>query len=50
MESELVVTSGYEDKIDISFYQSLIDDAVETIGKYGDVDEFISDEPYFQFK
>lgn len=34
------------DIIDRSFYTKLVDDAVETIGQFGDVEWFISDDPY----
>jgi hypothetical protein len=40
MESEQVKILGLEDSIDISYYQKLVDDAVETIAQYGDVEEF----------
>ena len=32
--------------IDRSYYDNLVDDAVETISKYGDFEWFISDKPY----
>ena len=32
-----------EDDIDRSYYNSLVDDAVEEISKYGDFEMFISD-------
>lgn len=35
-----------EDSIDRSYYDKLVDDAVETISKYGDFEWFISDDPY----
>lgn len=35
-----------EDIIDKSFYTKLVDDAIEAIGKYGDAEWFISDDPY----
>lgn len=34
------------DLIDISFYHKLVDDAIDTIAQYGDVEMFISDDPY----
>jgi hypothetical protein len=40
MESEQVKILGLEDSVDISYYQKLVDDAVETIAQYGDVEEF----------
>lgn len=47
MESEMVRTLGKEDDIDESYYVSLVDDAIDTINKYGDFERFVSDEPYF---
>lgn len=35
-----------EDAIDISYYNKLVDDAVETISKYGDFEMFVSDDNY----
>ena len=38
--------SSKEDSIDRSSYDKLVDDAVETISKYGDFEWFVSDDPY----
>ena len=38
--------SGNEDIIDRSFYDSLVNDAIEVISKYGDYEWFVSDDPY----
>ena len=46
LESEMVKTLHKENDIDKSFYTKLIDDAVETISKYGDFEWFVSDDPY----
>lgn len=46
LESEMVRTLEKEDCIDRSFYDKLVDDAVETISKYGDFEWFVSDDPY----
>lgn len=43
-ESELVKTLGLEKDIDRSFYTKLVDDAIETISKYGDFEWFVSDD------
>lgn len=43
LESEQVKQLGLEDAIDRSYYDKLVDDAVETISKYGDFEWFISD-------
>lgn len=46
LESEMVDTLGKEADIDRSYYDKLVNDAVETIGKYGDFEWFVSDDPY----
>lgn len=43
LESEVVRNRQMEDKIDMSYYQSFIDDAIATIDKYGDFEWFVSD-------
>ena len=43
-ESEIVKAQGKEDLIDRGYYNKLVDDAVESIAKYGDVEWFISDQ------
>ena len=44
-ESETVKNLGMEDTIDKKFYTKLVDDAVDTISKFGDFEWFISDDP-----
>ena len=44
MESEMVKDLGKEKDIDLSFYNKLIDDAVDAISKYGDFEWFVSDD------
>lgn len=46
LESEMVKTLGKENDIDKSYYRKLVDDAVDTISKYGDFEQFASDDPY----
>jgi hypothetical protein len=46
LESELMMSPGNEENIDRSYYRKLVDDALETIGQYGDAEWFISDDPY----
>lgn len=48
LESELLPKNESEamNIIDRSYYDNLVDDAVEAISKYGDFEWFISDEPY----
>ena len=45
LESEMVKDAGLDKDIDRSFYDNLVDDAVETISQYGDFEQFISDDP-----
>ena len=45
LESEMVKTLGKEKDIDRSYYDKLVDDAVDTMGKYGDFEWFVSDDP-----
>ena len=47
MESELVRDlPEFYDILDRSFYDKLVDDAIETIEQYGDFEWFVSDDPY----
>ena len=46
LESEMVRELGKEKDIDREYYNKLVDDAVETISKYGDFEWFVSDDPY----
>lgn len=45
LEADMIRGSN-EDAIDISYYNKLVDDAVETISKYGDFEMFVSDDSY----
>lgn len=45
METEMVIKSGLEDQIDRSYYDRLVDEAIETIEKYGDFEAFIAETP-----
>lgn len=45
LESESVKILGKEKDIDRSYYNKLVDDAVDAISKYGDFEWFVSDEP-----
>lgn len=42
MEAEMVLKLGLQDQIDKSYYNKLVDDAIETIEKFGDFEEFVS--------
>lgn len=46
LESEMVRMLDKKNDIDRSYYDKLVDDAVETISKYGDFEWFVSDDPY----
>lgn len=46
LESEMVRTLGKENDIDRSYYDKLVDAAVETISQFGDFTYFASDDPY----
>lgn len=48
LESEAVKILGKEKDIDRSYYDALVDAAVDTISKYGDFERFVADEPYTQ--
>ena len=42
MESEIVKTLGKEKDIDRSYYRAMVDEAIASISKYGDFEEFAS--------
>lgn len=44
LESEMVKELGKEKDIDRSYYNRLVDDAVDAISKYGDFEQFVSDD------
>ena len=44
LESETVLNSNKQDDIDRSYYNKLVDEAVEDISKYGDFEWFISED------
>ena len=46
LESAMVKELGKENDIDRSYYNKLVDDAVESISQYGDFEQFVSDDPY----
>ena len=45
LESEMI-RGVNEDAIDMSYFTKLVDDAIDTISKYGDFERFVSDDPY----
>lgn len=46
LESEVVKNLKQEDNIDKRYFESLANDAIDSIKKYGDYEWFVSDEPY----
>ena len=46
LEAEMVKEFGREEHIDRSYYEKMVNTAVEDISKYGDFEWFISDDPY----
>lgn len=44
MEAEMVLKLRLQDQIDRSYYNKLVDDAIDTISKYGDFERFVSDD------
>ena len=46
LESEMVKELKKEKDIDRAYYNKLVDDAVETISKYGDFEMFVSEDEY----
>ena len=46
LESDVVKANHYEKFIDMSFYEKLAEDAINTINNYGDYYWFVSEEPY----
>ena len=49
MESEMVKELKKEKSIDKTYYNKLVDDAVDAISKYGDFDMFVSDDEFLDF-
>lgn len=47
LESEAVKLLEKEDDIDRSYYNRLVDEAVETISKYGDFEQFVAEDDEF---
>lgn len=45
LESEIIRNSGNDAIIDRSYYDQLVNDAIETIDQYGDFEQFVSDDP-----
>jgi len=45
LEADMIKTLEKEEDIDRGYYNKLVDDAVENISKYGDIEWFVSDSP-----
>ena len=45
LESEMMLAPGNEENIDRSYYNKLVDDAIDTISQYGDFEWFVSNDP-----
>ena len=45
LESEVVKEAGLGDKIDLSYFRALVDDARDNISQYGDFENFVSGGP-----
>lgn len=50
LESDMVISQSNIDVIDRSYYDTLVNDAVDAIAKYGDFEWFVSDDPYISKK
>lgn len=44
MEAEMVLKLGLQSEIDRSYYNKLVDDAVDAISKYGNFEQFVSED------
>ena len=50
LESEMVRELCKEDAIDRSYYDALVNAAVDTISQYGNFEWFVSDDPYIKYE
>lgn len=46
LESVMVKELGRERDIDMNYFRGLVDTAIDNISKYGDFEQFVSDDPY----
>lgn len=46
LESEMVRTLEKEDDIDRSYYEKLVNEAIDAVSEFGDFEWFVSDDPY----
>lgn len=47
LESEILLAEGNDANIDRSYYNKLVDDAIDAIAQYTDFEWFVSGDPYF---
>lgn len=45
-ETEVIRSLKLEDQINMDFFRNKLDEAIDTLAQFGDVDKFLSDEPY----
>lgn len=50
LESEMIKLNGLEDCIDRGYYDLMVDTAANDISKYGDIEWFVSNDPYVSDK
>jgi hypothetical protein len=48
LESEMVKNLGKESDVDRSYFETLVDEAYDTLGKFGDVEQFLDDSAYVE--
>jgi hypothetical protein len=41
LEAEMIEDKGLEDKIDLTYFDGLVQDAINTLDRYGDVERFL---------
>lgn len=49
LETELIERCGMQEFVDTSYYENLVDEAKAAISKYGDFDNFVSDDPLSRY-
>jgi hypothetical protein len=45
----MIESLGKERDIDITYYNGLVDAAIDTLNKFGDFEQFVSEEPYITY-
>jgi hypothetical protein len=49
LESEMVESLDKAGDIDLSYYNGLVDAAIDTLNTFGDFEQFVSEEPYITY-